>query len=44
MGHARPIAVWALIDRDAALAWLAAHPDLPDPDDGEPMQRTLWND
>src|SRR5262249_50453441 len=27
-GHARPIQVWELADRDAALAWLAANPDL----------------
>jgi hypothetical protein len=25
-GHARPVARWRLIDRAAALAWLAAHP------------------
>lgn len=24
--HARPISGWALLDEDAALAWLAAHP------------------
>jgi hypothetical protein len=28
--HARKIEVWALADRAAALAWLAAHPDQPD--------------
>lgn len=25
--HARPVSIWALADRAAALAWLAAHPD-----------------
>jgi len=38
--HASVIAVWELADRAAALAWLARHPDLPDPpepdDDGAP--------
>lgn len=29
--HARPVSVWRLADRAAALAWLAAHPDRPDP-------------
>ena len=28
--HARPVQVWRLADSDAALAWLAAHPDRPD--------------
>ncbi|MBI5863435.1 MAG: hypothetical protein HZB38_02765 [Planctomycetes bacterium] len=28
--HARPVSVWRLADRSAALAWLAAHPDRPD--------------
>jgi hypothetical protein len=32
-GHARPVAVWGLVDRDAAMRWLADHPDLPDHDD-----------
>ncbi len=26
-GHARPVTVWRLIDRDAADAWLAANPE-----------------
>ncbi len=37
--HARPVSVWRLRDRAAAMAWLAAHPDRPDPIDdraGEP--------
>lgn len=29
--HARPVSVWRLADRNAALAWLATHPDRPDP-------------
>jgi hypothetical protein len=29
-GHARPVTVWELIDPPAAVAWLAANPDLPD--------------
>jgi hypothetical protein len=29
--HARPVSIWRLIDRAAALAWLAFHPDRPDP-------------
>lgn len=28
--HARPLSLWELADRDAALAWLATHPELPD--------------
>jgi len=33
--HARPVSVWRLADRAAALAWLAAHPDRPDPTPAE---------
>lgn len=33
--HARPIQVWQLADADAARAWLADHPDSPEPA-GEP--------
>lgn len=29
--HARPVSVWQLADRTAALTWLAEHPDRPDP-------------
>jgi len=29
--HARPVQIWRLIDRDAALTWLGDHPDMPDP-------------
>jgi hypothetical protein len=43
-GHARPIAVWALADRDAARAWLSTHPELPgpDPSEGDTWQPMLW--
>jgi hypothetical protein len=30
--HARPVQVWRLADRAAALHWLAMHPDLPEPE------------
>ena len=30
--HARPVTVWALADADAARNWLAAHPDVPEPE------------
>jgi hypothetical protein len=30
-GHSRPVAVWELVDRDAALMWLSDHPDTPEP-------------
>ena len=29
--HARPVSVWRLVDRAAAITWLAAHHDRPDP-------------
>lgn len=43
--HARPVSVWRLVDRDAALAWLDEHPDMPDPDDDHDGdgQRTLFD-
>lgn len=43
--HARPVQVWRLADRDAALAWLAAHPDRPDPVDDRAggRERTLFD-
>ncbi len=31
--HASVIAVWELVDRGGALAWLARHPELPDDDE-----------
>ncbi len=34
--HARPVSIWALVDRGAALEWLQSNPDKPDPmPDGE---------
>lgn len=33
--HGRPVSVWRLADRAAALGWLAAHPDRPDPTPAE---------
>ena len=43
--HASIIAIWALADRAAALAWLAVHPELPDPSEGEGdgRQLMLWD-
>jgi len=32
-GHARPVTVWRLADREAAERWLRLHPDRPDPSD-----------
>ena len=32
LAHARPVGVWQLLDSDRARRWLAAHPDLPDPE------------
>jgi hypothetical protein len=40
--HARPVAVWRLADRAAAVAWLREHPDQPDDDDGATVQAMLW--
>ena len=36
--HARPVQVWRLVDRAAALVWLTAHPNRPDliPDEADP--------
>jgi hypothetical protein len=39
--HRRPVGIWTLADLDGALAWLAAHPDLPDP--AEPSPGPLWD-
>jgi hypothetical protein len=33
--HARPLSIWRLADREAALRWLADHLDLPDPADAK---------
>jgi hypothetical protein len=37
--HGRDLPLWEIADRSAVLAWLAANPDLPDPN---PTQRTLF--
>jgi hypothetical protein len=39
--HARDLPLWEIVDRDAALAWLSTHPELPEPDAGR--QLTLWS-
>ncbi|MDA1053000.1 MAG: hypothetical protein O3C40_21310 [Planctomycetota bacterium] len=40
--HARPVSIWALANRDAAVAWLRGHPDKPDPmPDEEERRRQL---
>jgi hypothetical protein len=39
--HASVLAVWQLTDADAALAWLAENPDLPDADADEGERRQL---
>lgn len=42
--HAAPTAVWELADRAAAWAWLASHPDMPDPTSDDPgVQPTWWD-
>lgn len=33
--HASVISTWELADRNAALTWLARHPELPDPEPGD---------
>src|SRR5262245_30239321 len=44
VGHARPVLRWQLADRAAALAWLAAHPDMADPElPSAAEQPTLWD-
>ena len=46
VGHARPVTVWALADRDRALRWLAAHPEPPQIEKGErttTSQRVLFS-
>jgi hypothetical protein len=40
--HARPVTVWTLADRGAALDWLAANSDPPDGD--SPRQQGLFDD
>lgn len=41
VAHARPLTVWRLRDRDAALRWLADHPDPPDPDPPDDAGRSV---
>jgi hypothetical protein len=41
-GHARPVTVWKLADRTAALCWLADHPDLGENDRAADSQRLLF--
>ena len=46
VGHARPVTVWTLADRDGAIRWLADHPELPDPagdDQGDGSQGFLFS-
>jgi hypothetical protein len=42
-GLSRPVRLWELVDRAAALVWLAVHTDSPDPGEGEPEQPTLFD-
>ncbi|MDA1053797.1 MAG: hypothetical protein O3C40_25390 [Planctomycetota bacterium] len=41
--HARPVSIWSLADREAALEWLRGHPDKPDPmpDDERERRRQM---
>lgn len=42
--HARPVTVWQLADRAAAVRWLTDHPDRPDADQDAPaVQGMLFN-
>lgn len=44
--HARPVSLWALADRAAAIRWLADHPDRSDDDQAADLdgpQRLLFN-
>ncbi len=43
-GHARILTVWELADRTAAIHWLIAHPDVPDPADDAGPGETLFAD
>lgn len=38
--HARPVTLWALVDRAKAEAWLTEHPK-PPPDDGDPQRQLI---
>jgi hypothetical protein len=43
--HGRDLPVWEIADRDAAAAWLSAHPELPTPapTEDEERQLTFWD-
>ena len=41
--HASWLQVWELADRPGAEGWLATHPDLPDPDEGDKQQGVLFS-
>jgi len=47
VGHARPVAIWQLVDRQKAEHWLRAHPDMSDSCESESaannQQRVLFN-
>jgi hypothetical protein len=40
--HGRDLPLWQIADPAAAAGWLADHPELPEPDQGEPRQLILW--
>ena len=42
-GHARPVTVWELLDRTAAMQWLTAHPDAADPKEDHADDETLFD-
>jgi hypothetical protein len=42
-GHARPITVWELADRAAALAWIDTHPEKTDREPAALVQRGLFD-
>jgi hypothetical protein len=42
--HARPVSVWTLADRAAAVRWLVDHPDRPDEDQAAPAVQGMLFD
>ncbi|HEX2972657.1 MAG TPA: hypothetical protein VHP11_10010 [Tepidisphaeraceae bacterium] len=40
--HVRPVSVWSLTDRNAALTWLRDHPDRPNPVSEPPIAADLF--
>ena len=45
LAHARPLSVWKLADREAAICWLKEHPELPEPgDEDSPAAQSLLFD